>query len=76
VIGRGAALASIGVAIGAAGALFLTQLLRGVLYGVTPADPVTFISMAALLALVALVACGIPARRAARVDPAVTLRAE
>jgi predicted permease len=76
VLKRGAVLIALGLAVGIAGAATLTQVLRGVLYGVSPTDAATFGAMAALLALVALVACLAPARRAARVDPSIALRSE
>ena len=65
-----------GVAIGVAAGLALTRLLRSLLYGVTPGDWLTFLSVALLLLVVALAACSIPARRATRVDPIVALRYE
>jgi putative ABC transport system permease protein len=65
-----------GIALGAAVAAFAARALSSLLYGVAPTDAVTFACVAALLALVALLACWLPARRAMRVDPAVTLRYE
>ena len=62
--------------LGLAGALALNYLLRSQLYGVSPADPVTYIGVALILGLVALLASYIPARRATRVDPLVALRYE
>ena len=76
VIGEGAKLALLGVAIGAAAALGLSQLMAGLLFEVTPSDPLTFAAVGLLLAAVALVACYVPARRAMRVDPMTALRYE
>ena len=76
VVGQGAKLALIGVAAGVLAALALTKLMRSLLYGVGAADPLTFVAVAALLTLVALVACWIPAMRAMRTDPMTALRCE
>jgi len=76
VVGRGLWLAGFGVAIGLVAALALTRLMQGVLYGVTPTDPLTFVGVAAALLAVAGFASWLPARRATRVDPLVALRAE
>ena len=76
VVGQGARLTAIGLVVGVAAALALTQLMGSILYGVKATDPLTFITVAILLALVALAACYIPARRATRVDPLVALRYE
>ena len=70
----GAKLAFLGIAIGVAAALALTRLMATLLFEVKPTDPPTFAAVAILLALVGLMACYIPARRATRVDPMVTLR--
>ena len=76
VLGQGAKMALTGVGIGIGGAFGLTPLMRSLLFGVTAQDPQTFAAVAALLILVALLACYIPARRATRVDPLVALRYE
>ena len=76
VIGQGMKLALAGLAIGLAGAFALTRLMKTLLFGVSSYDPLTFGSIALLLALVALLACWIPARRAIKVNPIVALRHE
>ena len=76
VMRRGMLLAGIGVLVGLVAALILTRLLTTLLYGVTPFDLPTFAVVPALLALVALAACAIPALRAATVNPVVALREE
>jgi len=76
VVGRGMLLTSIGAASGLALSLALTRLMSGMLFGVGAKDPLTFASVSLLLAGVALLACYIPARRAAKVDPMVALRCE
>jgi predicted permease len=76
VLRQGAKMALTGVGIGIGGAFGLTPLMRSLLFGVTAQDPQTFAAVAALLILVALLACYIPARRATRVDPLVALRYE
>jgi len=76
VVGGGAKLAVLGILIGAAGALVLTQFIRSFLYGVSPSDPVTFAGISVVLAGVAILASYIPARRAMKVDPNIALRYE
>ena len=74
IVAQGLGLAAVGIAIGAAGAVAMTRLLSGMLFGVTPTDPRTFAAVAALLTVVAVLAAYLPARRASRVDPVIALR--
>lgn len=76
VIQQGLKLVAIGIVIGISGAVALTRLLRSLLFGIQPDDPLTFIAIAFLLLLVTLIACWIPARRATKVDPMIALRCE
>jgi putative ABC transport system permease protein len=76
IVGRGLKLTAIALAIGVPGAIALARLTQGVLFGVRPGDPATLASAGALLAIVSLAACYLPARRASRVDPVVALAQE
>ena len=76
ILKRGFALVAIGIAIGLVGTAAITRLLAAFLFGVTPHDPATIATVMLLFTMVALLACGIPARRATQVDPMVALRHE
>ncbi len=76
VMRRGLKLTALGLALGSVLALGVAQVLRGLLYETSPTDPVTFAGVCSLLAAVALLACYLPARRAAKIDPMAALRCE
>jgi ABC-type antimicrobial peptide transport system permease subunit len=76
VLRQGMELALAGVAVGLLGALFVSRLMTGLLYGASPHDPLTFVSVTILLSAVALAACLVPARRATNIDPIVALKNE
>jgi ABC-type antimicrobial peptide transport system permease subunit len=76
ILAQGARFAVVGIAIGIVLAAGLAQLLKGLLLGVSPFDPVTYAAVAALLIVICLVASFVPARRATTVDPLVALRAD
>jgi putative ABC transport system permease protein len=73
---RGAAISGVGIGLGVIAAFATTRFMASLLYGVSPLDPGSFAGAAAFLTVVALLAAYVPARRAARVDPAITLRHE
>jgi ABC-type antimicrobial peptide transport system permease subunit len=76
ILGEGGRLVALGLMLGVAGALASGRIIRGMLFGIEPNDPLTFAAAAAIMATIGIVACWIPALRAARVDPAVTMRAQ
>ena len=69
VLRQGLVIAAIGIAAGLGAAFVLTRLMRGLLFGIEPADPLTFAFTSSVIALTAIAACYFPARRAARIDP-------
>ena len=76
VLSKGLLLTVVGIAAGLAGAAVLSRFLQGMLFGITPLDPTTFVAVALIFGLVAMAASYIPARRATRIDPLVALRSE
>jgi ABC-type antimicrobial peptide transport system permease subunit len=76
IVRQGMTLAVSGLAIGLAGAFVLARLIRSLLFGVQASDPATFVGISVLLAFIALLASYIPARRAARIDPMISLRCD
>jgi predicted permease len=76
VMKQGLAIAAVGIVVGIAGAAAMSRLLASLLYGVSPSDPVTYGAVAGLIAIVAVVACVVPTRRATRVDPLEAIRAD
>jgi putative ABC transport system permease protein len=76
IFGQSMGMLLIGIVVGLAGAFALTKFMRTLLFEITATDPLTYVSVVGLLAVVALLACYIPARRAAKVDPLIALRYE
>ena len=74
ILKEGGELVLIGLALGVAGAFFGAQVIRGLLFGVAPNDPTTFVIVSVMMAAIGLLACWIPARRASRIEPAITMR--
>lgn len=75
ILKEGGVLVGIGLALGIAGALLAARVIRGLLFGVAAHDPATFIGVAVLMGVIGMIACWIPALRAARIDPAIAMRA-
>ena len=76
VVGQGLKMALMGIGVGLLTALAMGRVVASLLYGVPARDPMTYCAVAVVLSLVALVACAVPARRAARIDPIIALRQE
>jgi ABC-type antimicrobial peptide transport system permease subunit len=76
ILKQGLVITLVGIGIGLSAAFAVTRILAGMLFEISPTDPVAFFGAAALLFVVAVVACYVPARRAAKVDPLVALRYE
>jgi len=76
ILWEGGMLLAGGLVLGVAGAFFAVRVMQGLLFGVAPHDPSTFIGVAVMMAAIGVVACWIPALRAARIDPAIAMRAE
>jgi predicted permease len=76
ILREGGTLLAAGLVLGVAGALFATRSIRGLLFGVEPHDPLTLLGVAGMMAAIGIAACWIPALRAARIDPAITMRAQ
>ena len=74
ILKEGGVLLAIGLVLGVASAFFAARVIQGLLFGIAPHDPVTLIGVAVVMAAIGIVACWIPARRAARIDPAITMR--
>jgi len=76
ILGHGLKIITVGLVLGLAGAFALSRLIRGLLFNVTPSDPLTFVLVSAILFFIAMLAAALPARRATRVDPLIALRNE
>jgi putative ABC transport system permease protein len=74
VLREGGVLLATGLALGVGGAFFAARLIRGLLFGVAPHDATTFVAVAVMMAVIGVVACWVPALRAARIDPVITMR--
>jgi ABC-type antimicrobial peptide transport system permease subunit len=75
ILREGGVLVIAGLVLGLTGAFFAARVIQGLLFGVTPSDPATLLAVAGVMAVIGVVSCWIPAIRAARIDPAITMRA-
>jgi ABC-type antimicrobial peptide transport system permease subunit len=75
ILREGGVLLGLGLGLGVVGAFFTARVIQGLLFGIAPHDPATFLAVAAIMAAIGIGACWIPAARAARIDPAITMRA-
>jgi ABC-type antimicrobial peptide transport system permease subunit len=75
ILREGGVLLGRGLGRGVVGAFFTARVIQGLLFGIAPHDPATFLAVAAIMAAIGIGACWIPAARAARIDPAITMRA-
>jgi predicted lysophospholipase L1 biosynthesis ABC-type transport system permease subunit len=75
ILGEGGVLLGVGLGLGVALAFFVARVIRGLLFGVAPHDPATFVTVAAMMTAIGVIACWIPANRASRIDPAIAMRA-
>lgn len=73
---EGGVLLASGLVLGLAGAFFAARVIRGLLFGVAPHDPITLIAVAVMMAVIGAGACWIPAHRAARIDPVIAMRSQ
>ena len=76
ILGEGGVLLAVGLALGVGGAIIASRLIRGLLFGVAPHDPMTLVAVASMMVAVGIAACWLPALRAARIDPAVAIRGQ
>jgi putative ABC transport system permease protein len=75
ILSEGGVLLAIGLVLGVIGAFFAARVIQGLLFGIPPNDPITFVGVAVMMAAIGIVACWIPALRAGRIDPAIAMRA-
>jgi putative ABC transport system permease protein len=76
ILREGGTLLAVGLALGIAGAFFAARLIRGLLFGIAPYDPPTLVAVAVMMVAIGIVACWLPALRASKIDPAITMRGQ